>query len=533
MKPTVPPGGATPPGSHASSPARGQPRLWFRSETSEAATSPAGEQFDALTDLFLGEVAVGSAARPGGGPVLRLAGLEDDDEAVAEPAEAPARQGTPQPRPVETPVIETLLVGNLPVSASMWASQYVRELSHAAGRAVASIRVQAGYVTVALVGGDGREPAPGARPDAASAIEAAARLASRWVVQLDGAEEMSAAARRGVGLVTLVTGADEIARVSAAGTLKELAARLAGGAESPRRRVRVAVMGTEEPAASEAAERIAAAGKEALGREIEKALCSPKIRAMRPPAVVFSGKCEHGCRQLLDLLEQTIGLGAASESPGMTIEAEVAGDTAAPDLETDELDSALTEATRDVMMPEPAAVATGADESESEPAAVEIEPRLVAAAARAPIVPVNVARVDDVKLWAAASVEPKVMAARSPGLASHVAGLESAEGLACPYAAGVEFAMDAEGRLHALVESGTDQERALGLLMVSATWAEAHRSLLAAVVGRPLAAGAVVKHLFTATPRQSRRLLETDVKVHVLAAVRVGEQTAWYSTELN
>lgn len=532
MKPTVPPGGATPPGSHTSSPARGKPRLWFRSETSEAATSPAGEQFDALTDLFLGEVAVGSAARPGGGPVLRLAGLEDDDEAVAEPAEAPARQETPQPRPVETPVIETLLVGNLPVSASMWASQYVRELAHAAGRVVASIRVQAGYVTVALVGGEGREPAPGARPDAASAIEAAARLASRWVVQLDGAEEMSAAARRGVGLVTLVTGADEIARVSAAGTLKELAARLAVGAESPRRRVRVAVMGTEEPAASEAAERIAAAGKEALGREIEKALCSPKIRAMRPPAVVFSGKCEQGCRQLLDLLEQTIGLRPANELPGMTIEAEVAEDAAAPDLETGALDSALTEATRDVMIPEPPAVATDADESESEPAAVEVEPRL-AAAAPAPSVPMNVARVDDVKLWAAASVEPKVMAARSPGLASHVAGLESAEGLACPYAAGVEFAIDAEGGLHALVDSGTDQERALGLLMVSATWADAHRSLLAAVVGRPLAAGAVVKHLFTATPRQSRRLLETDVKVHVLAAVRVGEQTAWYSTELN
>jgi hypothetical protein len=40
-------------------------------------------------------------------------------------------------------------------------------------------------------------------------------------------------------------------------------------------------------------------------------------------------------------------------------------------------------------------------------------------------------------------------------------------------------------------------------------------------------------HLFTSTPKVSRRLTETSLRLHLLAPVRIGDQSGWYCTELN
>ena len=50
------------------------------------------------------------------------------------------------PPPSRNPVLECLVLGNLPVLASAWAGQYVREIAAAAGKPVAYLRVQAEFV---------------------------------------------------------------------------------------------------------------------------------------------------------------------------------------------------------------------------------------------------------------------------------------------------------------------------------------------------------------------------------------------------
>ena len=72
----------------------------------------------------------------------------------------------------------------------------------------------------------------------------------------------------------------------------------------------------------------------------------------------------------------------------------------------------------------------------------------------------------------------------------------------------------------------------LAALMVASSWTAAHAALLAPRVAQELAAHPTL-HLFTDRPKRSRRLLETELRVHVLAEVTVGGQAVWYTTELN
>jgi len=70
--------------------------------------------------------------------------------------------------------------------------------------------------------------------------------------------------------------------------------------------------------------------------------------------------------------------------------------------------------------------------------------------------------------------------------------------------------------------------------MVAAAWAEAHASLLAAAIPslRSDEHGGsrnATMHVFTATPKASRRLLETSVRLHAIGAVGA----EWFSVELN
>ena len=105
-------------------------RLWLARAGDAAADG--GDNFDALTDLFLGEVgrhrrdttsqeperSTESESRPR----LRLAG--------GGPGAKPHTVTPPAQTKRET-LVECLVVGNLPVLASAWASQYVREVARA------------------------------------------------------------------------------------------------------------------------------------------------------------------------------------------------------------------------------------------------------------------------------------------------------------------------------------------------------------------------------------------------------------------
>lgn len=113
-------------------------------------------------------------------------------------------------------------------------------------------------------------------------------------------------------------------------------------------------------------------------------------------------------------------------------------------------------------------------------------------------------------------------------LASHVNGLHALP-TTCPYAEGVELARDDAGRLHLL--SSAAPSGVAGLLSAK-QWATMHAALLAAAHG-PLDAREAVCHLMTDDAGSARSMLDTDLRVHLLAQVEVEGRRGWYCTPLN
>lgn len=569
-RPPLPPQGSSSrgdtPGASGTRPA--SRRLWLVREESDSGD---GDSFDSLTDLFLGEVArsrreferePGAAeaespslpslpARPEP-PRLRLAIEAPDGPVVADPAAEPSHPRAPA---TETPLLECLVVGNLPAFASAWASQYVREIARAGSCPVAYLRVQAGYVSLEVIDetGDRAAGLPGPMQDLDAALREALALTHRWIVRVDQSDESAAAARPGVRLVTLLTGIDEAARVHAYATLKELAEKLPDSAQRGPV-IRVAVMGAPDPQADATIGKLIDTVRRCLSREVQHAPCSPKIRAGRPARILYNGRFDPPASLILDKLEGVLRL--PRPLAPVSVIAPMAAVPPAPiaDVATPTSRGPFAE-------PVPAGVLGGSElaeelqadvSSDEEPEPIEAvadvnsveEPGVVAPiqssvpeALAAPVAAasprVNGPRVDDVALWSAAA-EPKIGPAASPAtLAEFIAGFTTSA-IRCPYADGVELALDADGRLHLLArsESPAQDDRVIGALMVAAAWAESHAALLRpALPGiRP---GAPLLHLFTSTPKVSRRLAETSLRLHLLAAVSVGDQSGWYCTELN
>lgn len=566
------------------------PRLRLGAEQpADSAAPERADDYDALADLFLGELAAPPAMRPDTSavsprrkPVLRLASEEelsdwDDEPAAVSPAapvaiapslpetSSPGKPAARAPRPDRTSdgtttdaptaaVVECVVLGHLPVLGAAWAAQYVRQVAAAASRPVAYVRIQSGFASVELVGG-AAGPAPAA---ACATVEEAVRLAAarthRWVLRADLGEEARVAASPLVRVVTLLTGVDEAAVLGAYGSIKQLAAELPATDEQRAVTVRVAVMGATPDRAEPACRRLAEAVRTFLNRDVHYAVCSPKIAASRPSDVLFSGRTELRTADVMALLSQTLatpGEDAAipemPSTPTPSVEPAAAGslDELIDRLAPVEPDTLLD----DVYEDEPAPAARVPDPVVPDRKAVPrapvprspVPPPMAPALSPAAAIPAAPAPVR-------AAVAPMAPdAAREPEPVGALALLLDAlrpVSVLCPYAPGVELAVDAAGGLHLLVrtepEDGEDSEqRALSQLLVAGSWAEAHAMLLGpalAQAGAPMPTHEAHKpalHLFTDRPKRSRRLLETDVRVHLLARVNIGGQSGWYCTELN
>ncbi len=525
--------------------------------------------FDALTDLFMGEVNA-PPARPDvhppvrRAPVLRLASeqdlsdWDDDSETPAAPAAiaplppAPATHaasttrgraesrgdGAPNRPSAEPAIVECIVLGNLPVYGAAWAAQYVREVARAAGRPVAYLRLQSGYASVELVGG-ADAGAPQACATLEDAVKHAAARTYRWVLRADLGEEPRVAASPLVRVVTLLTGVDETAVLGAYTSIKSLAAELAAETDARDVAIRVAVMGATPKQAEPACARLAEAARRFLGRDVQHAVCGAKVAASRPADVLFSGRTDLRTADVMALLSQSLGVPAAS-TPEMPAASEPAPaesstlDELIDGLGCPVIGDALDEACAE---PEVAPVAAARPAPAHEPAqpATAAAPAALAHSATQG----NAAPVAQAAATTAVTDEQPVGA-----LALLLDGLRPVSVL-CPYAPGVELALDASGGLHLLIRAEPDdgddgEQKALSQLLVASAWAEAHAMLLVpalAATGTPAAHAAAtqrpVAHLFTDRPKRSRRLLETDVRVHLLARVRVGGQSGWYCTALN
>ncbi len=103
--------------------------------------------------------------------------------------------------------------------------------------------------------------------------------------------------------------------------------------------------------------------------------------------------------------------------------------------------------------------------------------------------------------------QPSNLAGRLPS----VIAIESR----CPYHESVELAAGLTGELHALTDGGVDQ---IGALLAVESWAKDHAKLLAKAEPALRAPDAdAALHLFTDSPAEARHLLNTKLRVHVLA----------------
>lgn len=588
--------------------------FWKRaSEMSPSALNPSGDEpFDALTDLFLGEVAgaripgapktpgrteparaakpsrpptsaTPPAPKPGDGPILRLAGTDDDVEyqlapgpvvanaqAITTLAAAPVlmleddEEGEARaisnivPPPARNPVLELLVLGNLPVVAGAWASQYVREIAEAAGKPVAYLRMQGEFCSLEVIGALADVAGAPGLDDLASlddAIDAAAEITDRWIVRCDAGQEASVVACAITRAVTILTGSDQTAREACKVALTGLAERLSKPSENGPM-VRLAVMGGQH---ANAGAELAAMASATLARPVAAVSCAGKIGGVRPPHALFSGSTELTLKTILSgvvraLVAEPVGAEmfarpetAAAPAPVVRVvpvieevaaEVEVA-DALVPVEETraGRPCHGLGHAEMDIALPEPkpttAEIAVGHAPRPETPS--------IAAAVMSISEPVGPAAMPAVQMWSnvtsqAREAAPKPAAVFAPDdtLASHLVDLQSTA-LRCPYASGIEVAIDGAGRLHLLARSKSEsaEESTLAALLIASSWAEQHSGLLASSLGKVSCASRPTLHLFTDKPKHSRRLLETNLRVHLLAEVHIGAERAWYCTDLN
>jgi hypothetical protein len=127
-----------------------------------------------------------------------------------------------------------------------------------------------------------------------------------------------------------------------------------------------------------------------------------------------------------------------------------------------------------------------------------------------------------------ATIEPDDRGQAMP-LARFVAGLSPLP-VRAPGHERIEIAVDADGVLHLLA-----REIALRELPVVERWVHAHRELIAMACPQHRfdPAGRTLCHVFASEPISVADLHASNLRLHVLAPVSVGDKTAWYAAPLN
>jgi len=455
------------------------------------------DPYDALTDLFLGEVAPTKVHSLRSGPDPRhharaaQAGVELNSSAGSGSARTPAatdsRDAQPRVRRVadahevlseplairrplsqEKPeargemksstaddagertdhgqtVIEGLVLGHLPVLGTVWAMQYAREIAARENRHVGMIRVEAGMCTLELVGPPG---APAARVESVggslgAALRTMSRATNRWIIRLDELSEHELIDLTDIDALTLLTGCDEAAMAAAFRMIKGLSR---SGSRQGGRELRLAVMGSDQARAGGAVEKLLHATRTVLGMELARVDYVPRISSTKPGRPLHASPGDRSVGDILHELRTAAGSGRPAERPIVESELEVSrGVTAAP--------------------------APGSD----------LETTLI-------------------------------LAANVPGLRPIAAR--------CPYAPKVGLALDPAGRAHllAMTCAAEDEASMTRSLLTARDWLQDHFELVRLTLppGLPLDASAPATfRLFTNDGRAVTRLLRLGMRVHL------------------
>tara|TARA_R110000782_G_scaffold39714_6_gene92097 strand:- start:1381 stop:2883 length:1503 start_codon:yes stop_codon:yes gene_type:complete len=471
-------------------------------------------EHDALAELFLGDAPYAPA------PMGSAQSARDDRPAAADQpipptparperpergrfegsavrAERPDAHDTSEPG-AERPVVELVILGHLPVRASLWVRQYACLSARKRSETVALVRSAGGSVSIDVI--TGRTAAQIEPVDSVEdGVTIATTAASRVVLRVDETAEPELLERAGIDEVTILTGADEAAVVASYRLIKTLVATLDDRLDPEAGpRVRVAVMGNPGPEIDAARQKITRACTAFLDRPVEILDASGRIDATGTVTVCRSD-ADDAATGVLDAL-----LGAPDRprrpTPTATTPAHPAG-------------LRLTEHHQDEPAdPQPGTVPAPAPEVV-----------VLAGATNAPSEP---------------PAEVRITRLREP-LACLIEGLTPVEAR-CPAAPGVELACDASGRLHAVCTDDRGAGEAVAALLAASAWARANLGLLiraepgiAIPSADPREYDDAYLHLLARRPSAARGVLDTDVTVYALAAVIAGGEEIMVATPLN
>ncbi len=385
------------------------------------------------------------------------------------------------------PTVEVVVLGHLPVRATLWARQYACNQAKALGETVALVRAASGSTSVDLIGwgddGGGGDSVPVRRfAHLDGALGAVSQHADRVILRVDEASEPALLERAEVEEITVLTGADEAAVVASYRLIKTLDATLGERyVEGDGPVLRVAVMGGSREQAIDACTKLGNAVETFIERPIEIVVGSGRIDATGTTNLYRDG-VSHAASHILDGLVRATA--SAEEFSG----------------------------------------AVGADRgSFSDPARVEFP---------GDGVEVPVPKVTD------SPCERGDAPTMRDGLCALIPGLHPIEAR-CPKAPGVELALDDDGQLH-LVVCDADTSDAMNRLLAAQTWARNNLGLLIRAepeLSQPSADRDVdtdaVMHLISIEPRAVREIYDTPVRIYSLARVKVGNVIAQVATPIN
>ncbi len=515
------------------------------------------DDFDALADLFLGEVSSGPAkgspsptTMPTGNadasaPSRRVEHAAGDSPRTSAAADGAGERGR----------LELLLVGHLPVMTSAWVGQFVRQESQPTERSIPSalafirmhderLRIER-YASAVRTRGDIADDASGAAIMYEPGDEPIALCLAepRVLVWAQGAIDVLAAQPGLFARVHVLTAGDETGVVNAYRTLKSLvdAWRRGGHPVATQPRFALSVLGVPMDRARASHARLSEACRSFLGLELEfhasiERIGSAAVLPM-PPRVVFDEETGWTVGEVISAVARPV----AMPDPE-------------PDVSRGEPDAAVIdgdegiEVLSDLRLAEPAlddtsefqAINPGLPGAPDPATAAGAETTFAAQISGAMAHGASAAGASPASAGASAAAAPVADESERPtgaelDLAHFVPGLA---GIAarCPYAEEVQLAVDALGRLHLLARADDDDASAIEWLTVASAWATEHLKLLGMTLPTAQRLDESLRptlHLFSDRASRVRRLLDTDMRVHVLADTSRAAQAGLVAVALN
>ncbi len=468
---------------------------------------------------------------------------------LTEPDDRPAKD-VGDSTPVKV-LIELLMVAHLPVRGGLWLTPYADAVARGAGT-TALLRLDGDHPTLQQLRGDDQSAKPRSDLFLREAIAELMPSTPVWVIRPSSKTSPGRLLQSGADRITILTSADEAAVVAAYQAIKNLVDECEADL-STLPSIGLAVVGSEKSEAEDMVSRVNATAEEHLGISVPMTLCLPRMDAgiLSTRYMSFSDEDSPPLNTVIRMIDETRrGVGTVVTRPTPAEEAEAL--IASPDVIVPKptLQPAEQEKTPETPLPQKVHNFLDAEDDEfipDVPGIVEVlrqddteiaDPLLREQEFELPTTASD--RKSAIKLSPKPymEVEPKeVSDPREPAgeggrpiaLAEHVDGLIPILPR-CPNHEQVELALDAGGRIHLLTK-----EESLRELLIVEPWAKAHRELLALACAEhkidPRAR--IVRHVFTAEPATVADLHQSDLRLHVLAPVKIKGETAWYSAPLN